>query len=574
MSVYRPSNARKRSTALRQRPIKTKTKSRSLSQNSNKSLNQTRFRRSQANLANLKIANLLPVHLVENRMLRGGLVVIVFSLVLSSVLGAGSGELAATSLETPSQLKSVLKNAKLKNTPLEKEAQPATIVAKRRPPVVNIKGSQLELSEKADKNKKVVSLNSKSDLSKTSPIENSPTKNLIAQPKNKIQNFTAARASLKAKDIPQPQLIVPNIKEPKEKEKGPSNAEWVNASGLISSLASGGRFVDQKGFKHSLTVDSKLQSVAEDILDRYKVPWGAIVALEPDTGKVLAMASRGGDSDGNPIALRAGFPAASLFKLVTGAAAIEESGMTSQSMVSYRGGNYSLNKGNYLPDRSRDKRSMSLGEAMGKSVNPVFARVALGELSADILKDYASKFGFFDPVSFDLPVEASSFATIEDDFQLARTSAGFGEVGISPLHAAVLSASIGNGGVMMRPYIVDQVEDQFGRLVRKGSPQSLGRIVLDSTAQELTGMMEKTLTTGTGRKQFRRWKGRDFKIAGKTGTLSGKNPKGRYHWFVGNAPSVKPDISVAALVIDPGNARINGTGMARLFLEKFFKGQG
>jgi len=256
--------------------------------------------------------------------------------------------------------------------------------------------------------------------------------------------------------------------------------------------------------------------------------------------------------------------------LVTGAAAIEESGMTGKSLVSYRGGNYTLSRANYLPDRARDKRSMSLDDAMGKSVNPVFARVALGQLSAGILEEYARRFGFFDQIASDLPIESSNFVEIKDDFQLARTAAGFGDVTISPLHAALLSASIGNEGVMMRPYLVDQVKDTSGQLVKKGSPQSLGKVVMESTAEELTTMMEKTLSSGTGRKQFRRWKNRDLKIAGKTGTLSGQNPKGRYHWFIGNAPSRKPEISVAALVIDPGNARINGTGLARLFLEKHF----
>jgi cell division protein FtsI/penicillin-binding protein 2 len=87
-------------------------------------------------------------------------------------------------------------------------------------------------------------------------------------------------------------------------------------------------------------------------------------------------------------------------------------------------------------------------------------------------------------------------------------------------------------------------------------------------------MMVATVEEGTARKQFRKAKSRrlrNMSVAAKTGTLSGKTPVGRYHWFIGAAPSTSPEIAVAALVIDPGGARINGTGLARKLLDFYFR---
>ena len=325
----------------------------------------------------------------------------------------------------------------------------------------------------------------------------------------------------------------------------------------------------------SLTLDPELQQAAEHLLRLHAVPWGALVAIEPKTGKVLALAGHSTvEPDGENVATRATFPAASLFKLITASAAIEQAGLGADDSISFRGGNYTLSRSNYQPSARSDRRSMTLAAALGKSINPVFGRIALVELEKGTLETYANNYGFNVPVPFELPAEMSRFEVADDDFERARTGAGFGNVTISPLHAATITATIANRGQMMRPYLIDKVRDAQGNTEYTVTRRVFKHAVLPPTAAELLEAMKSTVTDGTAKRQFlalRNTKWGDVDIAAKTGTLSGQNPKGLYLWFVATAPVNDPKIAIAALVIDPGTARIKGSALGRKFLEQYFK---
>lgn len=335
--------------------------------------------------------------------------------------------------------------------------------------------------------------------------------------------------------------------------------------------------LDGSGNRLFLTLDAPLQLKAMELLERHRVPWGAIVALDPKTGRVLAIASHSEEEPlGKPVALRATFPAASLFKIITAAAAVERAGMTGSDRINFRGGNYTLSRYNALPNPKLDRRSMTLAEALGKSVNPAFARVGLNNLSAGMLEHYAHSFGFNAPLPFDMPLEMSTFERPSTDYDTARTAAGFGPVTVSPLHAAALTGSIANNGLMMRPYIVDRVVSNDGKIRYQAKSSPMRTTVSASTARELLSMMQSTVETGTARRQFVRLQNpllRSESVAGKTGTLSGTNPKGVYHWFVAAAPASAPEIAIATLVIDPGTARVKSTALGREILEQHFRGR-
>lgn len=321
------------------------------------------------------------------------------------------------------------------------------------------------------------------------------------------------------------------------------------------------------------TPDPALQSKAEQILKTHRVPWGAIVAVDPSSGKILALASYSeAEPNGEPVALRSTFPAASLFKVVTAAAALEKTNLRPNDKVSYRGGTYTLNNSNYLPDERRDSLSMSFRSALGKSCNPVFARIGLKSLSPADLLSYAEGFGFNAPLAVNFTLPESRFILPQNDLQQARTAAGFGPVTISPLHAALVAAAIANGGVMMRPRYIDEVRGLDGAIVYRSESEPLKRVILSSTADELMDMLRETVEAGTAKRVFGRAQPflRSVPIAAKTGTLSGEDPKGRYLWLIAAAPAAQPEIAVAALVIDPGNARINGAGLGKEFLEHYF----
>jgi cell division protein FtsI/penicillin-binding protein 2 len=323
------------------------------------------------------------------------------------------------------------------------------------------------------------------------------------------------------------------------------------------------------------TLDPDLHRHAEKLLEKYRVPWGAIVAVDPATGKILALAGHSEMQPGeDSFALRASLPAASLFKIVTGAAAVETSGIDSYSEINFRGGNYTLSRGNYLPSDRLDRRHMSFAEAMAKSCNPVFARLALRNLNEQVLTKYANGFGFNMDMSSEFPLHRSSFELSQDQYLLARTAAGFGDAFLSPVHAAMLMATVSNGGTLLRPYMINEVHDGRGKLLYKTDSVRLRSSILSSTAEELLSSMQDTVRTGTAKRAFKvRTKGSPFSrvsVAAKTGTLSGTSPKGLYRWLVASIPAENPEITIAAVVVDPGHARINGVELGRQFLDYYF----
>jgi cell division protein FtsI/penicillin-binding protein 2 len=138
---------------------------------------------------------------------------------------------------------------------------------------------------------------------------------------------------------------------------------------------------------------------------------------------------------------------------------------------------------------------------------------------------------------------------------------------MSPLHAAMIAATVANHGRMMRPQIVDRIVDASGKLVSRAEPE-LHRSVLERrTADLLARMMRTTVAQGTARKTFFDAKGNPFlpgiEVAGKTGTLSKERPYRGYTWFVGFAPAKAPKVAVAALIVNSPKWRIKAAYLAR-----------
>lgn len=322
------------------------------------------------------------------------------------------------------------------------------------------------------------------------------------------------------------------------------------------------------------TVDPALQHFSENVVASARAPHVAIVMMDPATGKVLAIASRSRSIQ--DLALHSHFPAASLFKLVTAGAAIEQAGLDGSDRIFFRGGNYTLSQWNYKPDDRKDRRWMTASEALGKSCNPVFGRMALKYLSPYSLQSFAQRFGFNAPLGFDAPLLASQALVPSDDFGLSLTGAGFGEVTLSPVHAASIVCGIARGGVLPRPYLIDRVVSASGKITYKGAPQDVRRMMSPAGSDKLMRMMEATTTVGTSRGAFmHRNKSLlpGVRVAAKTGTLSGDNPKGVNNWFVAAAPLEKPEVALAIVVVNPSGASSKASHLGRVMLQRFFDGQ-
>lgn len=335
------------------------------------------------------------------------------------------------------------------------------------------------------------------------------------------------------------------------------------------------------------TFDNDLQAEIEDLFKQYVPDYGAFVALDPATGRVLALVSqerqgrtsRLHESLQENLALRATFPSASVFKVVTAAAAIAEQKFTADTRIAFNGANHTLYRSNVLKNTSnRWTRTISLRDAFANSINTVFARIGAFSLGAEKLGDYARRFGFNREIASDLPVQ-SGHAAIEEDsdsWQLAEAASGFTrETTMSPLQGALIAATLVNEGKMVSPYAVESVQLRDGEKVYSASIGVPEQAVQPAVAEEVLDLMRQTVISGTSRKSFRgfsRRTGSMVDVGGKTGSLTGLNPRGKYDWFVGFGKRGQRSIALAALTIHKDQWRVKSSYLARRAIERYLLG--
>jgi len=328
-----------------------------------------------------------------------------------------------------------------------------------------------------------------------------------------------------------------------------------------------------------LALDPVLQRTARTLLARYRMPEAGIVVSEVKTGKILAYASFVRDDEPYDVNVRARAPAASIFKVVTGAALVEKAGLRAETKQCYHGGRSRIVASELEDDPKRDNACATLAEAMGKSINVVFARLAQKHLAPADLLAMGGALGFGAPIPFPLPNEPSAINVPSEPLEFARTSAGFWNTTLSPLAGAVLAQTIASGGVMLEPRFVTGVLRGNERVWSEPpEPRVLRRAIRSTTAAELTEMMIETVASGSARKAFRDERGRPYlpgiEVAGKTGTLSDHQADRHYTWFVGFAPARAPEIAVSVLVVNTPIWHIKAPGLARDMLRAHFARRG
>jgi len=312
-----------------------------------------------------------------------------------------------------------------------------------------------------------------------------------------------------------------------------------------------------------LTIEPKLQKSMEKLLRMYRPVGAAVVAIDPKTGKILSIAEIGEGS-----ATKAAYPAAAVFKIVTGAALLEK-GVSPDVQTCYHGGIRRL-VGKLLEDKPNlDRRCLSLSMAMAKSANVVFAKMAVKHLDGDELRKVAERFLFNRPI-FDQALGQSSAEIPDDGLGFAKSAAGFGDVKLSPMHAALIAAAVGNGGLAMEPSLIDAIDGV------QVEPTGSMRLLNVETAGALRDMMKLTVSEGTATSSFRERRRMvlgDIEVAGKTGSMSThRGPFKDYSWFVGFAPADDPKIAVAAVVVNGLRWRIHAPYIAREALKAYLVG--
>lgn len=317
-----------------------------------------------------------------------------------------------------------------------------------------------------------------------------------------------------------------------------------------------------------ITLDTRLQQIAEQGLAGRK---GAVVALDPQTGAVLAAASSPGfdlnaiDADWQSIsadpdsplvnrAFESAYPPGSTFKIVTSAAALDEDLYRPEDTFN---GNDSFEiMGTTV--RNLDGKSygtITFADALKYSVNTVFAQIGL-KLGAQRLFMYASKFGFNEDIDFDLPVKGSRLkrASAMDQVDVAWSAIGQSKTVATAFQMALVTATIANDGAMMQPYLVTKIVDPAGSVVRQADPAQVDQVIKSGTAATLTSMMIGVTDEGTG--SIVQIPG--VQVASKTGTAETGVPGETHGWFVAFAPADNPQIAVAMIVEKGGT----GSGSA------------
>lgn len=352
----------------------------------------------------------------------------------------------------------------------------------------------------------------------------------------------------------------------------------ISADSLSSARVVGDRLQSPltDGGAISYNLDPELQEKIARYLAASRVPYGVFVALEPKTGRVLGMVSHSSvDPAWQNSAYYNIYPMASLFKIITAAAALEQKKVSPETVVAFSGKLTSVNPRYWEPSR-RKGPEMSLTEAMGKSVNPVFGRVASEYVGREQLVLQANRFGFNQPLFPGTAIMQSTAFPPQTDAELKLMGAGLGrEVKISPIHAAAMMAAVANHGVMMTPLLADKVTSGTGEVLFSAAPLELRRLLTEESSRNLAKMLSTTVNTGTSRRAFHDRRGRPMlaklNIAAKTGSIDGKEPEGQYSWFAAYAPMEDPQIALVALVINQGRWNIKASNVGEKALEAFFR---
>lgn len=331
--------------------------------------------------------------------------------------------------------------------------------------------------------------------------------------------------------------------------------------------------------KVKFTLDSQLQQYADQIFKRYKPDYGALFLYDTKTGRVLALSSfEKGEPTSKSLALRATYPAASVFKIVTATAAIDKAGINPGHTIRFNGGNYTLYRKNVMTDRiNRWTRTVTLRDAFSKSLNTAFGRLALEELEPETINEYANRFLFNQDLPTDFPLE-KSFALVpsEKNYELTQVASGFNRfTRMSPVVGAMIAASIVNDGRIVVPYMVEELTDHANEVIYRGEALEKGQIMAEESAHKMRELMEETVLSGTSRKSFRPLtqskKFREVQMGGKTGHLTGDNPAGRTDWFVGYAFDDDNSLAIAAITVNKKYWTIKSSQVAQMMFRKYFE---
>jgi peptidoglycan glycosyltransferase len=359
-------------------------------------------------------------------------------------------------------------------------------------------------------------------------------------------------------------------------------AEPATLDGLINQMSGG----PQPGNNVVLTLDPQLQRVAYEGLASSVTGRGAVVAVDPNNGEILAMASSpsydpnnidetfpelSSDPDAPLIdrAIQSLYPPGSTFKVLTAAAALEAG--LSPSQTFYDDGTYELPGYTVVNYKGKQYGQVTFTQALVFSINAIFAQIAVEIVGAQVLAQTAYDFGFGDSYeNFSLPVTPSNLGPPPSEWTpgtTAQNAFGQGPASSNAFEMALVAAAIANDGDLMEPRIVREIRSPDGIILDRPSPSVRHEPLDASTARELNGMMQRVVTEGG----LTTAEIPGIKVAGKTGTA--ETTEAPHSWWITFAPADDPQIAVCAMVENGGEGDDAALPIADQIMEAYLKGR-
>lgn len=332
------------------------------------------------------------------------------------------------------------------------------------------------------------------------------------------------------------------------------------------------------------TLSAKLQKAAYEAMGEHR---GAVVVIEPSTGKILAMVSKP-DFNPNTItedwemltdkdnttgellnrATQGLYAPGSTFKLLTVLEYIREN-PSSWNDFSYKcSGSFAYHNAEINCYHGKAHGVLDTTSAFAKSCNGAFAAIGAG-LSITDFNSLCTSLLFNTPLPYQLVYEKSTFTLTGDapEWEILQTAIGQGQTTISPLHNALLTAAIANGGVLMKPYLVSGLQNAYGDTIKHYLPSVHEKLMTPEEAKILTDLMTACVTDGTGYAVI----SDAYTAAGKTGTAEWEEGKKAHAWFVGFAPAKNPEIVVSIVLEEAGAGSDYAAPAAKNIFDAYFE---
>lgn len=369
------------------------------------------------------------------------------------------------------------------------------------------------------------------------------------------------------------------------------NLEKLLSGSLVNAINSDTAWpseitVDGSPYKIHYTINNEFESYLRTLLSSYSSSYTSVVVLDNNSGAIIAALDYSGKSKqfGKNLTFTPSSPAASIFKIITAADAIEKQETNSSDLYFYLGRATTLYKHQLQDKLVKYQRPVSLQKAFANSNNVIFGKVALLHSDAVNLYNTATKFGFNQEIFNLIKLSPSYFPIALDEYNLAELASGLNTVTLlSPIHAAKIAMIIANDGKSKSLKLINSLENTQGanedsKLTNFPYQQNTEEIIISkNTANELKKMMRETIQSGTARiisKKLPKNMLEKLDIGGKTGQMTGGIPEGKRDWFISFVrPKDRPHdlgVSIAVMIVNQERWYIRSTQLTKDIIQYYY----